>query len=201
MSDTNTYHRILFDLIDPTSNVLDLGCGDGSLLESLIQKKQVTGYGVDYTFSHVSTCVSKGLPVYQGDIDEGLSSFDDQSFDYVILSQTLQQVRQPLFVLSEMLRVGRKGIVTFPNFGYWKVRLNLLLNGQAPITPSLPYEWHDTPNIRVLAIRDFYQLCKNENISIDDDLFLFGTHVFSSIFPIWVSNIFSSKGIFVISSK
>lgn len=178
------YYKRIIDSIDPQAKVLDLGCGDGALLLALREQKQVTCYGIEIDFENILACVKKGLSVYQGNIDEGLSEFSDHSYDYVILSHTLQQIHKPLFVLSEMLRVGKKAIVSFPNFGYWKVRVQLALTGFTPKTTSLPYEWYDTPNIRVLTIHDFKTLCYKEGIQVYD--------------LAYSSNLFSEKGVFLL---
>ncbi len=158
------YSQRIIDCIDPHSKVLDLGCGDGALLHAMAQQKQVTCYGIEIDFENILACVGRGISVFQGDINEGLHEFSNHSYDYVILSHTLQQIHKPLFVISEMLRVGKKAIVSFPNFGYWSIRLQLLLRGKTPKSKSLPYEWYDTPNIRVLTIQDFKAMCKREGI-------------------------------------
>ena len=141
--------------INQGAKVLDLGCGEGSLLEYLIQKKQVIGSGIERNESRVAKCIEKGLMVLQGDINEEIEDYPDNSFDYVILSQTLQQVYAPDRLIRSMLRIGRKGIVSFPNFSHWRVRLQLFSSGYAPVTKQLPYQWYDTPNIRVITLKDF----------------------------------------------
>ena len=145
--------------IAPGSKVLDLGCGDGALLEKLREEKQVTPYGVEISEDGVWKCVEKGLYCYQGDIDEGLSDYKESSFDYVILNQTLQITKRPAYVLREMMRISRNAIVSFPNFGYFVTRLQLLVKGRMPKNILLPYEWHETPNIHHLTIRDFQNFC------------------------------------------
>ncbi|MGQ9628900.1 MAG: methionine biosynthesis protein MetW [bacterium] len=152
-------HREIFDIVENGSSVLDLGCGSGELLAALIRYKNVRGSGVEILEENVLRCIEKGLSVFQGDIDEGLKDYEDGSFDYVVLNQTLQVVHKPIFVLHEMLRVGRRGIVGFPNFGYWQIRAKLLLTGRMPKTEFLPYEWYDTPNIHLFTIKDFRALC------------------------------------------
>jgi len=147
--------RIIEQLIPPKSSVLDLGCGDGQLLARLITAKQVRGQGVELDPSAVMQCVARGVPVFQSDLDAGLKGFADQSFEYVVLEETLQTLRQPLDVLREMLRVGRRGIVSFPNFGFWQVRFDLALRGTMPVTHCLPYRWYDTPNIHLFSLDDF----------------------------------------------
>jgi methionine biosynthesis protein MetW len=147
------------------SSVLDLGCGDGSLLKYLRDSRRVTGYGVEIDDDRVLACVKNGIDVIQGDIERGLSEFEDRSFDYVILSQTLQAVRNSERIIHEMLRVGREGIVTFPNFGYWKNRLQVA-TGHMPVSDNLPYEWHETPNIHLCTIEDFEGFCASRGVKI-----------------------------------
>lgn len=147
------------------SRVLDLGCGNGDLLAHLQTHNRITGYGIDIEFDNIKTCIQRGLAAYQGDIDEGLQEFGDQRFDYVILSQTLQQVKHPTRVLHEMLRVGQYGMVTFPNFAYWRNRWHLL-QGVTPVTDALPYRWDNTPNIRVITLRDFQSMCQREGFQM-----------------------------------
>ncbi|MCC7349759.1 MAG: methionine biosynthesis protein MetW [Phycisphaerales bacterium] len=147
--------RIIQQLIPQKGSVLDLGCGDGQLLAGLMTTKQVRGQGVELDPQAVMQCVSRGVPVFQSDLDAGLKGFADQSFDYVVLEETMQTLRQPLDVLREMLRVGRRGIVSFPNFGFWQVRLDLALRGAMPVTHCLPYRWYDTPNIHLFSLDDF----------------------------------------------
>ncbi len=154
-------HKMRYDLqiiaswIEPGSRVLDLGCGAGDLLKFLITHKQVTGSGIEHDEDKVAECIAKGLSVLQGDINDEVLDYPDNTFDYVILSQTLQQVYEPDTLIRSMMRIGKRGIVSFPNFSHWGIRLQLLLSGYAPISRQLPYEWYDTPNIRVITIKDF----------------------------------------------
>ena len=163
---------IRFDLeviaywIEPGSKVLDLGCGEGHLLYFLKKNKQVIGAGIERVETKVSQCIEKGLSVLQGDINKEVLDYPDDTFDYVILSQTLQQVYEPAKLLQSLLRIGKRGIVSFPNFSYWGVRLQLLMTGYAPITKQLPYEWYDTPNIRVITIKDFRKFSKEVGFHI-----------------------------------
>lgn len=157
---------VICDIVEPGSRVLDLGCGEGDLLKMLQERRQAQGAGVEVSEEKVYACVGKGLSVHHGDIDEGLADFPDRSFDYVILSETLQEVRKPAWVFQEMLRVGRKGIASFPNFGYWTARWNMLL-GRAPITETLPFEWYEGPNVKFLTIYDFIRFCQQKNYTID----------------------------------
>ena len=158
---------IIAELIEPGSRVLDLGCGDGELLAWLADNKNVDARGVEISTSKVQRAISRGVSVYQGDIDEGLVDYPDQAFDYVILSQTLQETRAPLRVLRELLRVGRRAVVAFPNFAHWRVRLALLMRGTAPKTKLFPHEWYDSPNIHVLSVQDFEELCRAEGFVIE----------------------------------
>jgi methionine biosynthesis protein MetW len=146
---------IIASWIEPGSRVLGLGCGEGELLHFLKTHKQVRETGIEIMESRVACCIEKGLCVLQGDINREVEDYPDNAFDYVILSQTLQQVYDPPRLIASMLRIGKKAIVSFPNFGHWRIRTQLLFGGRAPVTEQLPYQWYDTPNIRVLSIRDF----------------------------------------------
>ena len=198
MSSHHSAFRSILTHVKQGDRVLDLGCGNGDLLRALIQQKNVSGYGIEINFDSILSCIEKGIPVFQGNLDDGLSGIQDQSYDVVILSLTLQQVQKPFFLLTEMIRVGKKAIVMFPNFGYWKIRMQLLLTGQSPVTQSLPYRWHDTPNIRVITIHDFKELCQSEKIKIIEETPLFSNSLLSMAGPTF-SNLFSEMGLFVIS--
>ena len=147
--------QIIASWIEAGTRVIDLGCGQGELLKYLINHKNVTGSGIEHNESRVTLCIEKGLSVLQGDINEEVLDYPDNAFDYVILSQTLQQVYEPDTMIRSMLRIAKKGIVSFPNFSHWRCRLQLLSSGYAPVTRQLPYEWYNTPNIRVITIKDF----------------------------------------------
>ena len=147
------------------SSVLDLGCGDGSLLRYLRESRRVTGYGVEIDDDRVLACVKSGVNVIQGDLERGLSEFESHSFDYVVLSQTLQAIMDGERIINDMLRVGREGIVTFPNFGYWRNRLQVL-GGHMPVSDNLPYQWHDTPNVHLCTISDFENFCAGHGVRI-----------------------------------
>ena len=147
--------QIIASWIEPGSRVIDLGCGEGELLKYLITQKDVTGNGIERNESRVAQCIEKGLSVLQGDINAEVLDYPDNTFDYVILSQTLQQVYEPDTTIRSMLRIAKKGIVSFPNFSHWSCRWQLLSSGYAPVTRQLPYEWYNTPNIRVITIKDF----------------------------------------------
>lgn len=147
--------RLIAELIPLGARVLDLGCGDGTLLARLRDERQAIVRGVEIDLDDVATCVERDVPVYQGDLDEGLADIPDDRFDVVILSQTLQVVKRPRLVLTEMLRVGRRSVVSFPNFGHWRVRAHLALRGRMPVSEAIPYSWYDTPNIHHTTIADF----------------------------------------------
>lgn len=187
-------------LIEENSSVLDLGCGDGDLLALLVNEKNVRGHGVELYHEHIYKCIEKGVPVIHGDLDEGLSDYPDKSFDYVVLSKTIQVVHNPDLILREMLRVGKTGIVSVLNFGYYKVRFNLLFSGRMPKTKVLPYEWYNTPNIHLSTIRDIQDFCRQENITIKQQINLVRerrSHPLANIFP----NFFSDLAIFVLQKN
>jgi methionine biosynthesis protein MetW len=148
------------------ASVLDLGCGEGDLLARLMRRKAVRGQGVELDPPAVMRCVERGVPVFQADLDRGLAGFPDRSFDYVVLEETLQTLHRPLKVLGEMLRVGRHGIVSFPNFAWWRIRMSLLVEGRMPTTEQLPYRWHDTPNIHLFTLQDFLDWVTRERVKI-----------------------------------
>jgi methionine biosynthesis protein MetW len=158
--------QIIASWIEPASKVLDLGCGEGELLHFLKNNKQVIGTGIEREEIKVSQCIEKGLSVLQGDINEEVLDYPDNAFDYVILSQTLQQVYKPADLIHSLLRIGKSGIVSFPNFSHWSVRFQLLTTGYAPKTKELPYEWHNTPNIRVITLKDFRKFSKDVGFNI-----------------------------------
>jgi len=167
-------YAIISDIVEPNSRVLDVGCGDGELLEWLAEHKNVDARGVEIIGAKVQRAISRGVSVYQGDIEQGFADYPDQAFDYVILSQTLQETRQPLKVLNEMLRVGRRAIVAFPNFGHWSVRLAHLWTGRAPKTKLFPHDWYDSPNIHFLTVHDFKSLAEQEHWTVERGIFLAG---------------------------
>jgi len=158
--------QIIASWIEPGARVLDLGCGEGDLLHYLEKNRQVVGTGIERVESRVAHAIEKGLSVLHGDINVEILDYPDHSYDYVILSQTLQQVYEPASLLQELLRVGSRGIVSFPNFSHWRIRLQLLLSGYAPISKQLPYEWYDTPNIRVITLKDFRKFSKEVGFKI-----------------------------------
>jgi methionine biosynthesis protein MetW len=167
-------YAIIGEIVSRGAKVLDLGCGEGELLAMAGANKGVDARGVEISGRKVQRAIARGVSVYQGDIDEGLADYPDQAFDYVILSQTLQETRQPLQVLREMLRVGRRAIVAFPNFGHWRVRLSMLFSGRAPKTKLFPYNWYDSPNIHFLTVDDFEELADLEGLAVERRYFLAG---------------------------
>ncbi len=191
---------IIYDLIEPRSSVLDLGCGGGELLAKLIAEKGVDGHGVEISAELVGQCVAKGIPIIHSDLNAGLGDFPDRSFDYVVLSQTLQQVQRPDRILPEILRVGRTGIVGLINFGYWRVRGYLAFKGEMPKSRALPYEWFDTPNIHLSTLKDFCRLCGRLNIRVVKQINLVegkGGRLLPRLLP----NAFAELAVFVIRTK
>ncbi len=163
-------------LIQPGEKVLDLGCGDGTLLKHLMETRNIVGRGVELSEQGVLACVRKGVSVRQGDLHEGLGDYPDQSFDTVILSYTIPYLNDPEFIIKEMLRIGRRAIVSFPNWGHWRCRLSLLLTGRIPVTPGLPQPWDASPRARPLTIRDFGEFCERHKIRITKEMYLQGAH-------------------------
>ncbi len=170
-------HQIIAEWITNGARILDLGCGNGAFLAALQKEKDVTGYGIEIDPDNIVECISKNVKVIQANLDEGLNGFDANSFDYVVMTQTIQAMRFPHKVINEMLRIGREVIVTFPNLGHWKHRLKLL-NGNIPVTAPLPNSWFETPNIHICTIRDFEKLCKSLGIIILERAILDSTHKF-----------------------
>ena len=158
--------EMIDEWVQPNIRVLDLACGPGELLHHLIKNKQVNGYGLEIGHDDLNTCIEKGIPVLEQNIDEGLQNFDDQSFDLVLMTHALQQFRRPDLLIDEMLRIGKECIITFPNFGHWRSRLHLALKGRMPVSDFLPYNWYDTPNIHFFTFQDFERLCREKDIKI-----------------------------------
>lgn len=167
---------VISEIVAPKSRVLDLGCGEGELLEWLAKNKGVDARGVELSGAKVQRAIARGVSVFQCDIAQALADYPDQAFDYVILSQTLQETLRPLQVLREMLRVGRRAIVAFPNFGHWTVRLSMLWSGRAPRTKLFPYEWYESPNIHFLTVQDFENLARSQGLTVERRYFLSGSH-------------------------
>ena len=191
------YNHIV-PLIENGAKVLDLGCGDGTLLRKLIDEKNVHGKGIEINQENVIQSLHKGLSVIQGDIDEGLEDFADNEMDYVILNQTLQSTQKPDFVIKEMLRVGKNAVVSFPNFAYWRIRFYLLFKGKMPKSKMLPFEWYDTPNIHLLTVRDFFDYCEKRNIKISNSILTRRGKIVNSRFRKTFADIFAEEVIFVI---
>ena len=191
--------KVISDLIEEKSRALDIGCGDGNLMEYLIQNKTKDIRGLEISKEKVQNCLSKGLAVIEGDAENDLKQFPNKSFDYVILSQTLQAFLSPENVINELLRVGNRAIVTIPNFGHWKVRFDLLTKGTMPVTKNLPNEWFNTPNLHMCTILDFYNFCKNRNIKIFRSLSLNREKISDiNISNLKFKNLISELGIFLI---
>ncbi len=181
--------------ISHNSRVLDLGCGDGTLLAHLIEHRQVSGYGLEIEDNNISLCLNKGLNVLQINLDEGLADFNNNAFDYVIMTQTLQAVSYPDKLLDEMLRVGREVIVTFPNFGHWRSRMNIALQGRMPLSDALPHAWYNTPNIRLCTLNDFEALCEKKSISIFQRTVVNHAHR-STLAMRWLPNFFGEIALY-----
>ena len=164
--------KIISDLIDKNSLVLDVGSGDGILMEYLVKEKKVNIRGIEISKTKVQNCIAKGLTIIEGNAEEDLKQFPDKSFDYVILSQTLQAFLNPEKVINELLRIGKQAIVTIPNFGYWKIRLHLLIKGTMPVTRTLPDEWYNTPNIHLCTLKDFVHFSKAKNFKLSKSIAL-----------------------------
>lgn len=187
-------HAVILEWVRPEAAVLDLGCGDGELLELLVSRRGARAQGVEISEQAIYRCVARGLSVFHEDIDNGLTGYGDQSFDYVILNESLQQVRRLDSVLQESLRVGKQVIVGFPNFAHYRARFQIFFQGKTPVTPALPYEWHDTPNLHFLSISDFVDYCRAHKIRIDRSAFVTSSRKFNLL-----GNLFARTGLFLIS--
>ena len=187
-------HAVILEWVGPGSSVLDLGCGDGELLAALVRERGVKAEGIDINEQAIHQCVAKGLSVLHEDINRGLQEHADKSFDYIILNQSLQQVRHLEPVLFDALRVGKKVIVGFPNFTHYKARLQLFFRGKTPVTPSLPYKWYDTPNLHFLSISDFLEYCREKKIRIEKTAYFSKGKVVR-----FLPNLFALNGLFLIS--
>ena len=192
-------YKIIADIIEKNTRVLDVGCNDGSLMEFLKLNKNIDIRGIEISKEKVQTCISKGLTVIEGNAEFDLKQFPNNSFDYVVLGQTLQAFINPEAVIRELLRVGKKAIVTIPNFGYWRVRLHLLIKGTMPITKTLPDEWYNTPNIHMCSIKDFFYFAKSRNIKIFKSLAINNQNVsIVNDSNLTIKNFFADLGIFLI---
>ena len=193
--------KIISDLIKENSHVLDVGCGDGILMEYLIKEKKVDIRGIEISKTKVQNCIAKGLTVIEGNAEEDLKQFPDKSFEYVILSQTLQAFFNPEKVINELLRISKQAIVTIPNFGYWKIRLHLLLKGTMPVTRTLPDEWYNTPNIHLCTIKDFVFFSKSKNFKLSKSIALKSNEPsYINNKNLNIKNLSSNLGIFLIES-
>jgi methionine biosynthesis protein MetW len=185
---------VISSWINSGASVLDLGCGDGELLSLLIRNKQVHAQGVELSEQAIGNCVAAGLSVFQQDIDTGLTDYAEKSFDYVILNQTLQQVKKPDFVIKEALRVGKKVIIGLPNFCYITDRFQIFFRGKVPVSASLPYEWYDTPNLHFLSIADFKEYCKKNHMTVESSAFTSKNRKVK-----FLPNLFGEVGLFLVS--
>lgn len=210
MNDLKKNHRasdirvdllLIANMIPEGCKVLDVGSGDGMLLDYLRREKKVIGRGIELSTDGVHQSIAKGLSVIQGNAEEEISHFPDNSFDFVILSQTLQAMDRPDIILNELLRVGKRAIVSFPNFGYWRVRLHLMLKGKMPVTKSLDYPWYSTPNIHFCTIRDFVDLCKELEIKIEKGMAVNSTGSKMGVNSLFFSNFLGTQGLYVITKQ
>ena len=195
-------HLLISGMVEPGSRVLDVGCGDGALLRLLADSRGVDARGVEISQRGVNDCVAKGLSVIQGDADSDLLDYPDDAFDYVILSQTIQATRHPKTVLENMLRIGRRAIVSFPNFGHWRIRTQLLFKGRMPVTDNLSFAWYDTPNIHFCTIRDFVELTRELDAKISRAVAInqTGSPVRVNA-PWWVWNLFGEQAVFLLERR
>ena len=191
---------VLAGLIELNSRVLDVGCGDGNLLLYLKKNKRIDGRGLEINQKNVQECLAKGLAVVEGDAEKDLINYPNRSFDTAILNQAIQQFYEPRKVLNELLRIAEKAIITIPNFGYWKVRLNLLLTGTMPVTKTLPYSWYNTPNLHMSSIKDFYNLCNLDNIKVVKSISILSNKIGDiTSNNLEIKNLVSELGVFVVS--
>jgi methionine biosynthesis protein MetW len=200
-SDTSRIDLLLIaEMVTPGTRVLDVGCGDGTLLRLLAEKRGVDGRGIELSQAGVNSCVAQGLAVIQGDADTDLVYYPDLAFDYAILSQTIQTTYSPRDVLKQLLRIGRRAVVSFPNFGHWRVRAGLMFGGKMPTTDNLPDRWYDTPNIHLCTIKDFLDLCKDVGAKVEraHALNAYGSKMGVSM-PLFMQNLFGEQAVFLLS--
>jgi methionine biosynthesis protein MetW len=190
---------LIAEMVAPGSRVLDIGCGDGTLLRILAEKHGVDGRGIELSQAGVNQCVAQGLAVIQGDADDDLAYYPDLAFDYAILSQTIQATYSPRLVLEQLLRIGKRAVVSFPNFGHWRVRTQLMFGGHMPRTDNLPERWFDTPNIHLCTIKDFLALCDDMGVKVERAIALnaYGTKLVSM--PLFAQNLFGEQAVFLLS--
>jgi methionine biosynthesis protein MetW len=191
--------QVIADLISPGAKVLDVGCGDGALLEMLIRDKNVDGRGVEISQPNVNLCVARGLSVIQGDADTDLVYYPAKGFDFTVLAHTIQATHNPRAVLEQLLRIGERAVVSFPNFGHWRMRLSLMMFGRMPVTKELPYTWYDTPNIHFCTIRDFVSLCDEVGVKVEKAVALDGNGDRIGLsMPWWFWNFFGQQAVFLL---
>jgi methionine biosynthesis protein MetW len=194
--------KVSTSFVTPGARVLDVGCGDGALLQLLEEEKQADGRGIELSQKGVNEAVARGLSVVQGDADHDLATYPDNAFDFVILSQTLQATHNPRLVLEELLRIGRKVVVSFPNFGHWRIRSQFVLNGRMPITDDLPYSWYDTPNIHFCTVRDFVTLVEAIDARIEAAVGLYGNgRTLNRSVPLALWNLIADQAVFLLSRR
>ncbi len=194
----STFEEII-KIIEENSRVLDLGCGDGELLHQLMEKKNIYGLGIEINTDEVLKCIKKGVSVIQEDIDEGLDEYHNETYDYVILSETLQTVKRPDYVLNQIVRIGKKAIVSFPNYAHISTRFQIMFFGKTPKTKILPYDWYNTPNIHLLSIKDFKEFCKVNNIEIIKEIYFMSNG--KKIFTLGLENLLAEQAVFLIQKK
>ena len=194
-------HYVISKIVKHNSRILDIGCADGKLLHILKKNNNSSGQGIEIDHSKVESCLQKGLSVVEGDANKEIINFPDKSFDYVILSQTLQTVEKPKWILDEILRIGKKAIISFPNFGYWLCRVQLTFKGRMPITKDLKLHWYDTQNIHLCTVKDFYDLIKEMDLNIEEEFGINGNKILKNPFISLFLNLFASHAVFLVSRQ
>lgn len=194
--------QLISEMIEPNSRVLDVGCSEGELLNHLVYNRNIDARGIELSTEGVNACVANGLSVIQGDAETDLIDYPDHAFDYVILSQTLQAMRNPKDIVVELLRIGKRAIVSFPNFGHWRARIHLAVKGRMPVNKTLPYEWYDTPNIHFCTIRDFIVMCDELGVTIERSIALDSQGNIRRIRSgLFAANLFGEQGVFLLSKR